>query len=146
MKGQNYLQAAQKKAKFKDDVSLHEQCHNLNTQVHPNPNEDVEYATDHALLIARFMNELNTKVGIHGKRFVQQFTVRKGIEKFGEKGRQVAESKLDQLHWRNCFVPLSVKSMSLSEKRKAIKALMLLTKKKTGKVKGRMVYNGKPTR
>jgi hypothetical protein len=33
-----------------------------------------------------------------------------------------------------------------SEKKKAQMALMFLTEKRDGSVKGRMVYNGKPTR
>eukprot|EP00980_Cylindrotheca_fusiformis_P030969 scaffold25690_cov333-Cylindrotheca_fusiformis.AAC.1 len=36
--------------------------------------------------------------------------------------------------------------MKPSEKRKAMEALMFLTEKRDGTIKGRMVYNGKPTR
>jgi len=54
---------------------------------------------------------------------------------------------LDQLVKRVCFMPVSVAEMTPNEKRKAMEALMFLTEKRiTGEVKGRMVYNGKPTR
>eukprot|EP00980_Cylindrotheca_fusiformis_P022076 scaffold8970_cov88-Cylindrotheca_fusiformis.AAC.1 len=53
---------------------------------------------------------------------------------------------MDQLYKRNCFEPVSVKDMKPSEKRKAMEALMFLTEKRDGTIKGRMVYNGKPTR
>jgi hypothetical protein len=36
--------------------------------------------------------------------------------------------------------------MTISERQKAVEALMFLTEKRDGTVKGRMVYNGKPTR
>ena len=46
---------------------------------------------------------------------------------------------------RNCFAPISVADLSPSERRKVMMALMLLTEKRDGTIKGRMVYNGKPT-
>jgi hypothetical protein len=45
-----------------------------------------------------------------------------------------------------CFSPLHISELSEEEKRKAQEALMFLTEKRDGSVKGRMVYNGKPTR
>ena len=36
--------------------------------------------------------------------------------------------------------------MTEAERKKAMRALMLLTQKRDGRYKGRMVYNGKPTR
>ena len=45
-------------------------CHNLITQVHPNPNEDVEYKITHAMLIARCMDDINNRVMTHGALFM----------------------------------------------------------------------------
>jgi hypothetical protein len=50
------------------------------------------------------------------------------------------------LHKRMCFAPLKKKEMKPSEKKKAQMALMFLTEKRDKSVKGRMVYNGKPTK
>ena len=54
--------------------------------------------------------------------------------------------ELNQLYRRNCFSPISVASMTTGERRKAMTALMFLTEKRDSTIKGRMVYNGKPTR
>ena len=43
-------------------------------------------------------------------------------------------------------MPISVKDMTSTERRKVMGALMFLTEKRDKSVKGRMVYNGKPTR
>jgi hypothetical protein len=53
---------------------------------------------------------------------------------------------MDQLHWRYCFTPIDVASLSDDERRKTVDALMFLGKKRDKTVKGRMVYNSKPTR
>jgi hypothetical protein len=45
-----------------------------------------------------------------------------------------------------CFAPLKVKEMKPSERKKAQMGLMFLTEKRDKSVKGRVVYNGKPTR
>jgi hypothetical protein len=55
-------------------------------------------------------------------------------------------SELKQLHERVCFTPINVSELTPSERKKAMMALMLLTEKRDGAVKGRMVYNGKPSR
>ena len=123
-----------------------EYCHNLIAQVHPNPNEDVEYKNTHAMLIARCMDDINNMVTTRGASFAQQFLLHKGLKVFGDHGHEAATKEMDQLHRRNCFTPISVKDMTSTERRKAMGALMFLTEKRDKSVKGRMVYNGKPTR
>jgi hypothetical protein len=53
---------------FEDQVdgtrSALEYCHNLMSQVHPNPKNDVEYDTSRAMLIARTIDDLTKKVMI----------------------------------------------------------------------------------
>ncbi len=156
MTGKSYLQAAKttvtnnKTVTFKDEqektMSQLEYCHNLITQVHPNPHKDVEYATDHAMLIARVIDDLNTKVTIQGASYAQQYILQKGLKKFGEHGEHATSKELDQLHRCNCFTPISINEMTQSEHKKAMEALMFLTKKRNRSIKGRLVYNGKPTR
>jgi hypothetical protein len=50
------------------------------------------------------------------------------------------------LHKRNCFNPVDVSSMTRSVKNRAMQSLLFLTGKRDGRIKGRLVYNGKPTR
>ena len=71
----------------------------------------------------------------------------KGVQKFGsEKAKAAVMKEMDQLRRRNCFCPVDVSTLTEEEKRKAQAMLMLLSEKSNGKIKGRGVYNGTPTR
>jgi hypothetical protein len=72
--------------------------------------------------------------------------LQKGLKVFGNKGHEASKKEIDQLHRRTCFAPLKVKEMKPYERKKVQMALMFLTEKRDKSVKGRMVYNGKPTR
>ena len=83
---------------------------------------------------------------IQGASYAQQYSMKKGLQKFGKKGSEAITKELDQLHKRHCFVPVDVSKLTSGEKKKAQHALMLLMEKRDGSVKGRCVYNGKSTR
>lgn len=53
-------------------------------QVHPNPEDDVEYMTSHAMIIARVIDDINKKVMMQGASFAQQHILQKGLKVFGE--------------------------------------------------------------
>eukprot|EP00980_Cylindrotheca_fusiformis_P020847 scaffold7835_cov53-Cylindrotheca_fusiformis.AAC.2 len=107
---------------------------------------EIVYNTSKASVIAHVMTELRGKVMQQGHCFGQQYIMQKGLKVFGDKGKKAATKEMDQLYKRNCFEPVSIKDMKPSKKRKAMEALMFLTEKRDGTIKGRMVYNGKPTR
>jgi hypothetical protein len=71
---------------------------------------------------------------------------KKGLKVFGNKGHEASIKEINQLHKRTYFAPLKVKEMKPSERKKAQIALMFLTEKRDKSMKGRMIYNGKPTR
>jgi len=98
-----------------------------------------------ALYIAKVIMEIRNGVSEHGACFSQNCMCQKGVKTFGEKGRKAAGKELDQLHQRNCFTPIDANELSPEEKAQAMEALMFLQEKKDGTMKGRMVYNGKPT-
>ena len=106
----------------------------------------IKYSHKQGLLIARFMNNFQERVTIVGYSYTQQFLLKKGLKVFGDRGNQASKKELDQLYRRNCFTPVSIGDMTVEERRKAKIALMFLTEKRDGSVKGRMVYTGKPTR
>ena len=105
-----------------------------------------EYTADLAPVIAMVMTEINAKAKAEGACFGPQLNLRQGLKKWPVKGAQAAAKEIDQLHQRTCFVPIDVSKLTQEEKRKAVEALMFLTEKRDGTIKGRMVYNGKPTR
>jgi len=104
-----------------------------------------EYSPQYAMVIARYMTDINAKVTIQGVTFSQQYILQKGLKKLEQRGTQAALKELDQLHRHTCFTPVDVSSLSAEEKQKAQEALMFLTEKRDKTVKGRLVYNGKPT-
>ncbi len=131
-----------------DDKEWHklEQCHNLIAGVHPNPDEDRMYTPQMAMVIAQVMTDINSRATIQGASFSQQYIVQHGLKKFGQRGVDAATKEMDQLYRQNCFTPIDVSSMTQEERRKTVEALMFLTEKRDKTIKGRMVYNGKPTR
>ena len=142
--GKSYAQQQQKKkVQFSDEK---EWQYNLFAQVHPNPNDDAEYSEELAPVIAAYMIQLSAIAANHGASFAQQYILQKGLKIFKERGVAASEKELDQLHNRECFEPISISDLTPSERSKAQEALMFLTKKRDKSIKGRMVYNGKPTR
>ena len=123
-----------------------EHCLVANDQHHPNPKMDMEYNAQLAQVIARMIIDINSSVMTQEASFSQQYILKKGLKKFGARGSEASKKELNQLHTRNCFSPRDVSVLSPSEKKKAMEALMFLTEKRDKSIKGRMVYNGKPTR
>ena len=71
----------------------------------------------------------------------------KGLKQFGQKGRNELTKEMEQLCRETCFVPISIKKLDPHYKRRAQEDIMILKQKSTTKkTKGRMVFNGKPTR
>jgi hypothetical protein len=150
MTGQSYAQS--KKVTFKNDKPKNdtyerlEYCHNLIVQTQPDESRLREYERDDAMLMTRLIEDLNSKITIQGASFAQLYLIQKGLKMFGEEGRKASAKEIDQLHRRNCFTPRSIVEMSPIERRRAPQALIFLTEKRDKTIKGRMVFNGKPTR
>jgi hypothetical protein len=109
-----------------------EYCHNLVAQVKPDEEMNIEYGSNKAMLIARFIQEITMNVNKHGASFAQQYMLQKGLKVFRNKGHEASMKEIDQLHKRTW--------------KKAQMALMFLTEKRDKSVEGRMVNNRKPTR
>lgn len=82
-----------------------------------------------------------------GLSCVQQYYFGKGLRVFGEeKGKAAALREVWQQHTRKYFAPIAVHLLTRQERAKTQEALMYLVQKRTGEIKGHMVYNSKPTR
>jgi hypothetical protein len=123
-----------------------EQSHILTVDESMEEEAYIEYDRDIAMIAAQTMIKINQMTMDQGANFAQQYIVQRGLKKFGDKGKQAASKEMDQLHKRNCFTPMDIFKLSAPEKKKAQEALMFLMEKRDGTIKGRMVYNGKPTR
>jgi len=121
--------------------------HNLASQVSPNPEMDIGYEEYESIVIARIIETLKLRFMMGGGlSHGQQYLLQRGLKKFGKARHEAAFSELDQLHQRVVFEPIDVKPVVNDKFVLAQEALMFLTQKRCGKVKGRMVFNGKPTR
>ena len=130
-----------------DRLGYH-QANKVNFDLENNLNKlnEENYSTNDAALYARLIHDINKATTKSGHVFSQQYKLKKGLQKYGEKGKEATMMELDQLHKRNCFTPINIDDLKEGEKKKAMEALMFLTEKRDKKIKGRMVYNGKPTR
>ena len=113
-----------------------EVSHNLIATAHPNPKEDTEYASDHAMLIRCMITELNMKINMFGANCAQQYLLLKGLKKYGKQGKQATTEELYQLHRRNCFTPIKIADLMKTERKKAMQVLMFLTEKCDRTIKG----------
>ena len=77
--------------------------------------------------------------------YSQLLNFRKGIAEFKEEGVKASKAELSQMHQRICWRSVAVKELTRRERKRAQEGLMLLTRKKSGDVKGRLAYNGEPT-
>jgi hypothetical protein len=126
---------------LEDDEQKYVICHQTNRD----DERYYEYEEDIVVVAARTIESLNHEVSQKGATFSQQYILKKGIKKFGKKGEKAAAEELDQPQRRNCFNPIDVSTLTPSKK-KAMESLLFLTEKRDGRIKGRLVYNGKPTR
>ena len=105
-----------------------------------------EYAEEKAMLIGQLIVRLQHGAQMLGanifKCYGQQHIYERGLKLFGEEGQDAAVSEMDQMVKRVCFTPINISEMSDSEKKKVQEAMMLLSQKKTGEKKGRLVFNG----
>ena len=115
----------------------------LHTQAHCQE----EYTTDNAKVIAKtmcYMNEMCIdKEAFH---FVQSYSLRKGLKKFGQKGRDAAYKEMKQLHDRVVFEPIRIEDLTDIEKRRAMESLIFLVEKRDKSIKGRACANGSSQR
>ena len=88
------------------------------------------------MAMARIMTDVSEKVTVQGASFAQQCILQKGLKVFGDRGSAASSKEMDQLHKRNCFTPISISELTQTERRKAMEALMFLTEKRDGSIKG----------
>ena len=71
--------------------------------------------------------------------------LKRGLKEFPIKGAPAAKEELTQMHDRKCFKAIAVAELTCQEQVRAQEGLMILNKKRSGRIKGRLAYNGKVT-
>ena len=69
----------------------------------------------------------------------QQYSLKKGMELFGDRAGKATLKEMQQLHDMDTYMPVDPKTLSPEEKCKALSALFFITEKQDGSIKGRKV-------
>ena len=78
--------------------------------------------------------------------FIQTYSLKAGLKKFGNKGSEAATKEMKQLHDRKVFKPIMSSELTSQERRRAMESLIFLTEKRDGRVKARTCANGSTQR
>ena len=109
-----------------------------------------EYSSESAQIIAMTMQHYNTALAgmndVQACSFLQTYSLKQGIKKFGEKGVAAVNKELRQLHDRVVFEPISIEEMTTLEKKRAMESLIFLNEKRDETIKARMCANGSTQR
>jgi hypothetical protein len=109
-----------------------------------------EYSSDSARIIAMTMFHYNTALAgmsdLDAYSFLQTYSLKQGLKKFGKRGEAAASKEMMQLHNRVVFTPISVKEMSPLERKRAMESLIFLNEKRDQSIKARMCANGSTQR
>ncbi len=88
-------------------------------------------ATDLATPIPVYSNEVKV-LGV----IMTQLSLKEGLKRFGEEGKQGALKEMRQLHNMGTFIPRDPRTITPDERKKALSSLIFLKEKDTGKIKG----------
>ena len=79
---------------------------------------------------------------ILGVIMVQQFSLRAGINKFGDKATTSVSKELQKIHDMGTYKPVNPDKMTKEQKMDAMNSLLMISEKRDKKVKSRMVADG----
>jgi len=98
-----------------------------------------EYIMDNSRVLANTICHANYT-------FIQTYSLKAGIKKFGEQGGKAALDEMKQIHDRVVFRPIRIENMSETERKHAMESLMFLVQKKFGCIKARTCANSSTQR
>jgi hypothetical protein len=109
-----------------------------------------EYSTENASLIANIMMHYNVKLANCDDKqalsFLQTYSLKAGLKKFGEAGKEATMKEMRQLHDRVVFKPIRISEMTSRERKRAMESLIFLVEKRDGRIKARTCANGSTQR
>ena len=122
------------------------------TQIHVQDGIEVDktttYDMNEAFVMAQYIDYINNTYKAYetGEQFLIQYSLKKGLKMFGDKGHEAAHKEIKQLHDRVCFQPINFDKLTPLEKKRVLNSLMFLVEKKDGKIKARKCANGSKQR
>ena len=83
-----------------------------------------------AMIMCQFNERMETSKIHHSNQYVVTYSLKEGIQKFGNPGKQAALKEMKQLHDRKWFEPIRKESLTATEKKRPLESLIFLTEKK----------------
>jgi hypothetical protein len=109
-----------------------------------------EYSLEEAKVMMMIISKIEEKLqAIHqeiASQHVITYSLKKGIQKFGDSAKEAATKEMQQMVDRKCFVPIDKEALNDVEKRRALESLIFLSEKKDGSIKARHCANGSTQR
>lgn len=81
-----------------------------------------------------------------GVILAQQYSVKKGIQLFGDRARESVSKELQQLHDYKTYTPVYAHELTPEQKREALNSLIFITEKRCGRIKSRACVDGSAQR
>lgn len=110
----------------------------------------LEYESQDAVIMAKTIEYIKTNFIYQESSdeccLVQTFGLKKGLRKFGQKGKAATEKEIGQLHKREVFRPINVKDLTEIERKRAMESLIFICEKRDGTIKARACANGSSQR
>ena len=120
----------------------------MNVQTNTNQDKEKALVYNHdearvlATVITTFNEHMKCIVGEHGQQYVVTYSLKGGINKFGNQAKASAHKEMKQLHNRSCFRPVHTCSLNKSERHRAMESLLFLTEKRDKTIKFQHCANG----
>eukprot|EP00977_Amphora_coffeiformis_P023701 scaffold13992_cov140-Amphora_coffeaeformis.AAC.1 len=116
----------------------------------PDPAPNMEYHHREAYVMAHIISTIKERLHIatveHGSQHVVTYSLKKGIDKFKDRGKAAALKEMKQMHDRECFKPIHKHTLSTTERGRALESLIFLNEKRDGTIKARHCANGSTQR
>ena len=78
--------------------------------------------------------------------FMQQLSLKAALKQWGTDAEDAGVKEINQLHWRDTFVPRNYSDLTAEHKKKVLESHMFVVKKRDNKTKARMVAGGNTQR
>ena len=119
---------------------------NIQTETNQDEENGLVYNHDEArvlvTVITPFNKHMEHVVEEHRQQHVVTYSLKAGINKFGDQAKASAHEEMKQLHNRSCFRPVYKCLLNKFKKQRPMESLLLLTEKRDKMIKSQHCANG----
>ena len=122
-------------------------AYTMNVQAETNQDKNKGLVYNHgeasvlATIITTFNESMEHTVEEQGQQYVVTYSLKAGINKFGEQAKASAHKEMKQLHDRSCFRPVHKHLLNKSERKRVMESLLFLTERRDKMIKSQHCAN-----